>query len=345
MRLQRIVYLTGPERIELREEPVPEPGEGEIVIRITAATTCGTDVKVFRRGGHPRMLRAPSPFGHEVTGTVLAAGAGVKKWREGDAVIVANSASCGECRPCREERQNLCETLEYLNGAFAEYLRVPRRFADRSTYRKPDSLPSAVAALSEPLACVLHGMEVLAPRAGAEVVIYGAGPIGLLFVRVLVERGNRVVVCDPHSARLEVARAMGSSAVVLAHRDTADLERVRAAAEDGSGFPAVIEATGTATGWEHALGSVRPGGRVLLFGGCAPGTVVPLDTHQLHYSEITVLGAYHHRPATFAGAVELLDRGSLRPELLLSEEHPLAEVETALRRMMHKQIIKAVIRP
>jgi len=120
------------EVLDVREVPVPEPGPGELLLRVGAATTCGTDVKVFRRGGHPRMLKVPSPFGHEMAGTVAAVGAGVSRFREGDRVAVANSAPCGRCRACLRGHENLCSDLLYLNGGFAEYLLVPPRAVERS---------------------------------------------------------------------------------------------------------------------------------------------------------------------------------------------------------------------
>ena len=127
--------LLGPERLEVRELPVPAPGAGELLLAVRAATTCGTDVKVFRRGGHPRMLKVPTLFGHEVAGTVAAVGRSVEGFREGDEVVVANSAPCGRCVYCGAGRENLCLDLEYLNGAFAEYLLVPARFVRTSTKR------------------------------------------------------------------------------------------------------------------------------------------------------------------------------------------------------------------
>ncbi|MFL6291384.1 MAG: zinc-binding dehydrogenase, partial [Thermoanaerobaculia bacterium] len=166
----RTVFLLGPERVELRSVPVPDPGPGELLVRIEAATTCGTDVKVLRRGGHPRMLHVPTPFGHEMAGTVAAAGTGQNRWKIGERVVVANSAPCGACEWCLRDRENLCAHLQYLNGAFAEYLLVPRRFAEVSTYALPAGLPAEVGALAEPLACVLHGLEVCALGRPAEIV-------------------------------------------------------------------------------------------------------------------------------------------------------------------------------
>jgi L-iditol 2-dehydrogenase len=341
----RTAFLLGPEWLEVRSVPTPEPGPGEILVRIDAATTCGTDVKVFRRGGHPRMLKAPTPFGHEMAGRVAALGEGVHNFREGDRVVVANSAPCGRCRACRQGRENLCADLHYLNGAFSESLLVPRRFVERSTYPCPEGLPAELAALAEPLACVLHGIEILGLPEGAEIALFGSGAIGLLFVDLLSHAGHRVTVADPNPVRLAVALRLGAAATVVVGRDGGEVERIKARAAHGDGFDAAIEASGSPAAWEDALDAVRPGGVALLFGGYPPATTVPLNAHRLHYSELTVKGAYHHRPATFRRALELLAGGSLHPGFLLSAERPLEEVEAALRSMMRREALKVVIRP
>jgi L-iditol 2-dehydrogenase len=353
----RGALLLGPERIEVRRVPVPRPLEGELVVKIAAATTCGTDVKVFRRGGHPRMLKAPALFGHEAAGTVAAAGPGAGKFSPGDAVVVANSACCGRCAYCKEGRENLCDDLQYLNGAFAEYLHVPARFVERSTYPVPEGLPFEVAALAEPLACVLHGIEACelglfdraggrsAGSGGAEAVVYGAGPIGLLFTAALARAGHPVLLADPNPDRLEIGRRLGAATVLQVARGGGQAARVREKTEGGRGAQVAIDATGVPEVWADAIQSVRPGGLVNLFGGCAPGTTVPLDTSLIHYSEITVKGVYHHRPGTFQRALSLLAERSFEAGLLLSAERTIEEVEDALRSMMRKESLKVVIKP
>ncbi|HSU84610.1 MAG TPA: alcohol dehydrogenase catalytic domain-containing protein, partial [Thermoanaerobaculia bacterium] len=231
---QTTAFLMGPERLELREVPVPEPGAGELLLRVGAATTCGTDLKVFQRGGHPRMLKAPTPFGHEMAGTITAVGLEAGRWRPGDRVVVANSAPCGACEWCSRGRENLCSNLQYLNGAFSEYLLIPRRFAEVSTYPLPASLPFEIAALAEPLACVLHGLEISGIERASEIVIYGGGPIGLLFVDVLANSPadfpaggeHHIALADPNPWRLEVGRALGADATVQVSRDGGEAARL-----------------------------------------------------------------------------------------------------------------------
>ena len=343
----RGAILVGPEHIEIQDLPVPRPGPGEIVLRVRAATTCGTDVKVYRRGGHPRMLVVPTLFGHEMAGTVVALGAGVTDFALDDAVVVANSAACGICDYCRADRQNLCTDLHYLNGAFAEYLHVPARFVSVSTYPIPTGLAFEKAALAEPLACVLHGMDAcdLERRAdAAEVVVFGAGPIGLLFTAALARAGHRVILADPNTPRLEVGMRMGAARTELIDRGGGQAERIRAATDSGQGADVCIDCTGHPAVWSDSMQALRPGGLALLFGGCAPGTRVEMDTHHVHYSEITVKGVYHHRPATVRRALTMLADPGFESEALLCGVRPIEEVEQALRAMIDKQALKVVIR-
>ncbi len=345
----RGAMLLGPEEIEVRDVPVPRPGAGEILLKVEAATTCGTDVKVFRRGGHPRMLKAPTLFGHEMAGRVAALGADVRGLAVGDAIVVANSAPCLVCEPCRRGRENLCEDLHYLNGAFAEYLLVPRRFVERNLHRIPDGLSFERAALAEPLACVLHGLDACElARYGAlgpvEVLIFGGGPIGLLFVAALASMGHLPVLADPNPGRLATGRAIGAARTIEIARGGGQAARVREASPGGKGFWIAIECTGQPGVWSDAIESVRPGGLVNLFGGCAPGTSIPLDTYLIHYSELTLKGVYHHRPETFRRAIALLADPAFRADLLISAERTIDGVVDALQSMIRKEALKVVIR-
>jgi L-iditol 2-dehydrogenase len=341
--------LLGPEAIEIRDVPLARPGPGEVLLKVEAATTCGTDVKVFRRGGHPRMLKPPTLFGHEMAGRVAATGADVRSCKPGDAVVVSNSAPCRACEPCRRGRENLCEDLHYLNGAFAEFLLVPSRFVERSLYPLPAGLPFERAALAEPLACVLHGIDACdLQRYGAngpvEIPIFGAGPIGLLFVAALAPTGHRIILADPNPGRLDVGRALGATETIQIARGGGQASAVREKTVEEKGVWIAIDATGQPAVWSDAIASVRPGGLVNLFGGCAPGTSIPLDTHLVHYSELTLKGVYHHRPDTFRRAIALLADPEFKADLLISGVRPIAEVVDALRSMIRKEALKIVIR-
>ena len=339
--------LLGPESIEVQELPVPRPGAGEILLSVEAATTCGTDVKVYRRGGHPRMIRPPALFGHEMAGRIAAAGDGVAQFASGDAVVVANSAPCLACGPCRRGRENLCEDLHYLNGAFAEFVLVPERFVSRNTHAIPDRLSFARAALTEPLGCVLHGInacELDRYGKGVEIIVYGAGPIGLLFTAALAADGHRVILADIEPGRLETGTAIGAARTIEIGRGGGQADTVRAGTEDGKGAWVAIDATGVPEVWSDAIASLRPGGLVNLFGGCAPDTVIPLDAAMVHYGELTLKGTYHHRPDSIRRALSLLTDPGFKADLLLNGEMPIEGVEEALRSMMRKEALKVVIR-
>jgi len=341
--------LLGPEQIEIRDVPVPRPGEGELLLKVEAATTCGTDVKVFRRGGHPRMLKAPTLFGHEMAGKVAALGPGVSGYAVGDAIVAANSAPCLKCEPCLRGRENLCEDLHYLNGAFAEYMLVPRRFVERNVHRIPDGLSFERAALAEPLACVLHGidaceLEKYGAKGPVEILVFGGGPIGLLFVAALARMGHSPVLADPNPSRLAVGQALGATRTLEIQRGGGQAAFVRGESPGGTGFWITVDCTGQPGVWSDAIESVRPGGLINLFGGCAPGTSIPLDTHLVHYSELTLKGVYHHRPDTFRRAIALLADPAFKADLLLSGTQPIAGVVEALRSMMRKEALKVVIR-
>ena len=262
---------------------------------------------------------------------------------------MTNSASCGACEACLSQRENLCRRLEYLNGAFAEYLLVPARFVARSTHPVPAGLSFEEAALTEPLACVLHGVEACelkrhAVNGKAEIAIYGAGPIGLLFTAALARLGHRVILADPNPQRLSVGEALGAAECVPIERGGNQRACVLERTRDGGGAHVAVDCTGTPAAWEDALSSVRAGGMVNLFGGCAPGSEVRLDTHRVHYSELTVRGVYHHRPANVRDALMLLAEKSLNARILLSDERPIEEVEQALQSMARRKALKVVIR-
>ena len=354
----RGAVLLGPEQLEIREVPIDQPGPRDILLSVEAATTCGTDVKVFRQGGHSRMLKVPTLFGHEMAGRVAAVGEDVVAFSPGDAVVVVNSAPCEVCGPCLEEKENLCEDLHYINGAYAEFLLIPERFVQRNTHLIPEGLSFERAAMTEPLGCVIHGLNAcnLPPpifacdlphqgRSGeTEVLIFGAGPIGLLFVAVLASEGHRVLLADPNADRLGVGKKLGASEVFKIDRGGGQAEEIRTKTQDKKGATVAIDATGVPEVWLDVVASVRPGGTVNFFGGCPPGTIIPLDAYQIHYNELTIKSTYHHRPDTIKTALNLLADSSLNVDLLLSSERPIEGVEEALRSMMNKESLKVVIK-
>jgi L-iditol 2-dehydrogenase len=339
----RAVVFHGPGDLRQEEVPWPEPGPGEIVVAIEAALTCGTDVKTLRRG-HPVMIpHVPTVFGHELAGTVTAVGAGVRHVKEGDHVVPANSAPCGLCRLCRAGRTNLCEDLLFVNGAYGEAIALPPRLVARNVVPYRSSLPAAHAAFAEPLACALLGIERGGVEEGQTVVIFGHGPLGCLLAMVAAARKAHVIIVGKAGFRLPRVAALGVAECIDASATDDVVEALRA--RTGGGADVTIDATGRPEVWEQAVSAVTRGGTVVFFGGCAPGTMVPLDTRRVHYEELTLVGAFHHTPETIRRAVELLDSGAVNPAGLLTHRMGLADVRDALGLMSRGEALKVLIQP
>ncbi|HEY7417472.1 MAG TPA: zinc-binding dehydrogenase, partial [Ktedonobacteraceae bacterium] len=289
----------------------------------------------------------PAGFGHEVSGRVAATGSGVTHYREGDAVVVANSAPCFQCFYCRRGQYSLCEDLLLLNGAYAEYLLVPERIVRHSLYRLPAGTTYIAAALTEPLACALHGVDASEIAQGDTVAIMGAGSLGLLLAAVAELRGARVILMGRGSERLALGKRFGADTVIdvssMSLQEQCDA--VREQTEGKRGTDVVIEAVGTPETWELAVQMTRPGGLVNFFGGCPSGTRITLETRPLHYSELTIKGVFHHTPAYFAQALELINGHQVDVEALITEQVPLSELLIVLDRLCHKQGIKYAIIP
>jgi L-iditol 2-dehydrogenase len=338
------MFLIAPGLLELREIPAPLPGPGELLVRIRAALTCGTDLKTWRRG-HPK-IPLPSPFGHEFSGTVTDAGEGVTTFRPGDAVMAVHSAPCTDCFYCRAGQENLCERVmdTKILGAFAEEILLPAHIVARNVFLKPPQVSFAAAAFLEPLACVVYGLQVQPARRGETVLILGAGPIGLLFLLLAKARGAaRVIVAGRRRTRLDLARGLGADLVIDAALEDV-LATVRAAT-GGRGADQVIECTGRPEAWETAPILVRKGGRILLYGGCPAGTTVTFDAGRLHYDEITLQGVFHFNPRAVAEACELLNTGAIDVSPLISGRFPLPELEGALRLLQEGHGLKYLIEP
>ncbi|MEO8970758.1 MAG: zinc-binding dehydrogenase [Ktedonobacteraceae bacterium] len=350
MRTTRTMLATifyGPLDIRLEQHPIPQPEAGEVLVQVAAATTCGTDVKTYRRG-HPLLFsHTPAGFGHEAAGIIAAVGADVHLFHEGDAVVVANSAPCRSCFYCHRRQESLCENLLFLNGAYAEYLLVPERIVRFNLYRLPAGTSFIAAALTEPLACALHGIEASKITADDTVVILGSGPLGLLLVATAKLRGARVIVTGRGKDRLALARHFGADIVIDVTTLSAleQLETIRNATDVQRGADIVIEAVGTPETWELAAHMVRPGGLVNFFGGCPSGTQVILETRPVHYGELTIKGVFHHTPTYFAQALDLIVSHQIDVEALITACVPLASTIEVFHRLLQKQGVKYALIP
>jgi L-iditol 2-dehydrogenase len=338
--------LYGKEDVRIERLPVPEAGAGEIVVRVAAALTCGTDLKVFRRGYHEKMLKPPVPFGHEMAGIVSQAGLGVTKFREGDRVVAVNSAPCGECYFCNRQQENLCDDLIFNNGAYAEYFRIPARIVAKNTFLVPATLPLEHAALTEPLACVLHGMDEIDARAGDQMVVIGAGPIGLMFIHTAALRNIEVIAVVKHKEQVQQAHSFGARHVVQTTTTEDVISAVRALTPQSRGADAVVEAVATPETWQWAVDVVRKGGVVNFFGGCAAGTKVSLDTNRLHYNDLTLRASFHHRPSVCRRAFDWIASGEFESGKFLTGRAPLEELVPVFRRFLNRtHDIKIAIHP
>lgn len=337
--------LHGKENLRVETVSVPALGGGDILVRVRAALTCGTDVKVFQRGYHARMIVPPAVFGHELAGDVVAVGDEVSKFRPGQRVVAANSAPCGECFYCRRAKENLCEDLLFNNGAYAEYIRIPSRIVERNTYSLPDAIPYQDAALTEPLACVLRGFHETGVQAGDTVAVIGLGPIGLMFVRVAKLYGARVIAIGRRATQLARARAMGADECVTSPGDDSPGGAVREIT-GGRGADVVVEAVGRPEAWRTAVDLVRRGGTINFFGGCPQKTDLALDTNLLHYSEITIKASFHHTPAFIRQAVDLISLGEVTSRQFVNREEPLSNILEVMRHLMsHNGHLKTAIIP
>jgi L-iditol 2-dehydrogenase len=303
----RAALLYGPGDLRVEDVPMPEPGPGDALVQVEVALTDGTDAKAFRRG-HPVLLRdLPSPFGHEFCGV---------EGSTGRRVVAANSDA-------GEERTG---ELELLNGAYAEYVLVPERIARVNLLPVPPTLAPEVAAMVEPLACCLRGVEQAGVDAGDTVAILGAGPIGLMLSACTRDAGAHPVVVGGRLERRALVPLFGGGT------------------GDGEGADVVIEAAGTREAWRDAVRLVRRGGTVVFFGGLEAGTEVAIDSTRVHYEELTLRGAFHHTPKTVRAALAFLASGAYPWEVLVTHRVGLDELP-ALFADPPRDLLKAAVVP
>lgn len=295
----RAALLHGPD--DLRVEEVEDP-RGEIVVEVQAATTCGTDVKMLRNGGHPALGPAPARFGHETAGVRLDTG---------QTVLVGDSVACLVCDPCRAGRRQICRRMTWVLGGFAERIAAPAA----ALHEVPEGLPVAGAAMAEPLAACVHAVARAADAAPGPAGVLGGGTIGLMLARLLTLAGREVVLADRHAERRAQAAALGARAVE--------------ALPDGA-CAVVLEAVGRPEAWAAAVAAAAPGGRVVMVGGCSAAEVA-LAAAPLHYDEVDVVGAFHHDRAEVDEALRLLACGAVDWRALAGPTIALEELGDALR--------------
>ena len=353
----KAAILHGRENIQIEDIAPPPLNPGEVRVRVEAALTCGTDLKVFKRGYHAKMIVPPAVFGHELAGVISEVANGragsplpaahpdtrdgahgvtrptesPETWRVGDRVVAANSAPCGGCFHCRCGQENLCEDLLFLNGAYAESIVIPARLVQKNLLRLKPETDFRDAALVEPLACVVQGVTDTKLSAGQNVLVIGAGPIGLMFVALAKKIGCRVTVAGRRAIRLEAAQRLGAEQVIDIGDGRELVAKVHKATQ--THFDAVLEAVGRPETWESAVQLVRKGGTVNFFGGCPSGAKVSFDTELIHYSNLTLLASFHHTPHAIRRALEFIEAGLIRAQDFVDGECPLSRLPELFKRM------------
>jgi len=315
------------------------------LVAIKAALTCGTDLKTYRRG-HPVLIKeTPSVFGHEWAGVIAEIGPGVEGFAVGQRVVAPNSAPCGRCFYCQRERPSLCEDLQLLNGAYAEYIAVPARIVQKNLLLIPDGVTFKQAPMIEPLACAIHGTERSKIQLGDTVCVIGHGPIGLMLTRLATLKGARVIVVGRNPFKLEKARQFGAQALVDITTVADPVDAVRGLTPGGRGVDVAIEAVGLPETWEQAVAMTRRGGLVNLFGGCKSGTHIKVDTRRPHYDELEIIGVFHHTPQYVRIALSLIASGQIDADALITHEMPLERLEEAFQLMISGATLKVAILP
>ncbi len=341
----RAAMLYGVKDMKIENIDVPEVEADEVLVKVKAATTCGTDLKILQRGYVEKVIRLPTIFGHEWAGEVADVGQSLEWPVKGMRVRAGNSAPCLHCEMCQKGRFNLCENMIWLWGAYAEYIKIPARMVLVNTQEIPQNVSYEEASIIEPLACVLHGVEEAGVKLGDSVAIIGAGPIGLLHLLAVKKIGaKKVMIIDLVDERLDFAKKLGADQTVNGKHDNV-VEKIRQFT-DGYGADAVIEAIGLPATWEQALKLARKGGTVLEFGGCPPGTEIKVNAEQLHYGELTILGTFHATPLHFRKALDLVASRTIDVRSLITRRMKLEDIGEAFEILStSKNEIKIGIHP
>ena len=345
MKMKAIRYYA-PMDIRYETVELPDPKDDEVTIKIKAALTCGTDVKTFKRG-HPKLIKTvPSGFGHEFAGEIYKVGKNVKNLKIGDRVVAANSAPCGECYYCRIGEYNLCENLDLLNGAYAQYINIPALITTKNVVKIKDTTKFEQAAFAEPLANVVNGIEKTDIKPGQTVGIVGIGPIGLMFARLAKLKGAKVIVGGRNPLKLELAKTFAGADEVIDLKNNANyVQDILNFSTENKGLDVAVECVGLPEIWEQMFSLVRKGGTVHLFGGCKSGSKVTLDTTRVHYDGLKIISVFHHTPQTFRKALELIESGAVDVEKLITARMPLEQAKEAINLHDSGKAIKVLIQP
>lgn len=328
--------LTGPRSFQIETHPAPEIGPGEVLIAIHTCGVCPSDVRLY--SGARAGTTYPRTVGHEWVGEVIEVGQDVTRFAVGDRVAAFVQRVCGMCRNCQRGLSNMClNRLPAIQGGFQT---IGKAVPD-ALKPIPDGVPYHVAAFSEPLACCLNGVSRTPIGVGDAVVIMGVGPIGQMLAQLARLRGARVIAVDLIPERLELARELGASEALNAADP--DLVKQVQALTGGLGAEAVIVAVGAPAAEKQALELAAPGGCVNYFAGTYPASTIAVDPNVIHYKQLWVTGSYHFTPGGFATALDLLARGQVQVEPLISHRLGLDEIAQGFEMVLHQAGMKVII--
>lgn len=347
--MMRAAMFHGPKNVVLEDTPIPQISDDEVLVKVKAATTCGTDRKLYLRAEtkYPSYFNPPTVFGHEVAGEICELGKNVVDYHEGQAVYVHDSGPCLRCFYCKIGRHSLCENITWNWGTWTEYLKVPKEIihCGNMVPFNTEELSFAEAALTEPLSCVLMGVERSNIGLGDTVVINGAGPIGLFWTNLVKNKGAKIIQVDLQKERLELAKRAGADIILNASEHKDIIQTVKDCTPEGRGADIAVEAIGYPETWETTVKMARKGGIVNLFGGPPPTTDFKVNTGLLHYSELTLFGVFHTTPRYVQASINLLSNGKIDTDIFLTEERKLEELDIILDNLVNQKGVKTAIIP
>ena len=339
--------LSAIDDLRLERVPRPEPGPGEVLLKVEANTICGTDLRLIS-GAKTSGVRPGVVMGHEFAGRVEAVGEGVEGVPVGAQATCSIVVSCNRCMPCLSGREHLCENLELfgyaIDGGLAEYLLVPKRAMDNGNLVVVErELSPTQLALAEPVSCVINGANQFRTRPGDTVVVLGTGPIGLLHVALAKLSGATQVLASGRPGRLEPALQLGATEAYDLTGDalTAEVRR----RTGGRGADVVVVCVGDLTLANQALELAAIGGRVNYFAGFPKGSMTPMDPNIIHYNELLVTGGSNARRADVRQAVELLSSGRLDVGSIVTHTFPLEDLDGAITAVRERQGLKVAVLP
>ncbi len=340
----------GPNDIRLENVPVPAIGPGELLVKVEDASICGTDLRILH-GGHRKFpagtIRIP---GHEIVGTIVETGLGVTTVATGQRVFVAPNMGCGHCAQCISGNNNLCANYDAvgvtIDGGFADYVRIPANLVlQGGIIPLAPNVDPAAAALTEPFACVLRGQNALHIQPGETVLVLGAGPIGVMHVKLAKARGaGRVIVSEPIPDRAAQAARMGADRVVVPTQE--DLQSVLDQETGGLGANVVIVAAPANAAQESALSLAGIGGRICFFGGLPKDRpTIQLDSNQVHYKELVITGSTACSTENCRQATQIIQSGLVDLSEMVSQRFPLSDVAQAFAAAEDRKSLKIVLEP